>query len=221
MGSGQHLRTLIFAPHCDDEAISCGGLIQHRINQGYEVHVISVFGRVYDYGRETVDLTANSQEDDFRCACHLLKVKSAVSWNLQEGEPATVGYYKLLERVEKALARIKPVEVVGPCDGDLNQDHRHLHHALSIALRPINLGSVRRRLSFQALDGNVRTANYFIPLSKEMLGVKQKAIASYSREARGNPSPRSPDNVEAMARIWGSACGVDFAEGYRAVFERE
>ncbi len=212
------MKTLLVMPHLDDEAISCGGLIQQRLRQGWTVRCAFIFGRVYDYGR--TDGTMQETDDAIK-AQQILGYTQASRANLQEGEPGTVGFYKVLEQVEAALEAYQPTEVVGPSSFDMNQDHRHLAHALDIALRPINQGKMIQRLEFLALDGTTQEPNYFIPLTEDMLQLKQDAIAAYSREARGGTSPRSPTNVRAQAQVWGAKCGHELAEAYRTRLIKE
>ena len=59
------MRTLVIAPHMDDEAISCGGLIVRRLSEGDEVGVLCVYGRVHEYGRYD---GAEEEEKDFFAA---------------------------------------------------------------------------------------------------------------------------------------------------------
>ena len=125
---------------------------------------------------------------------------------MREGEPATVGYYELLEPIERELREFQPDEVIIPSADDLNQDHRHLNHVCRIALRPINLRNVRRVLEFVGLDGRLRQPTYYIALTRSELELKLSAINCYRRERRELPSPRAPENVEAQARVWGAAC---------------
>lgn len=212
------MRTLLVVPHMDDEVISCGGLVQARVAAGGTVGVLCLFGRVYDYGRDTDD---DAEEQDFLTVKKMLGYQHHWLGQLQEGEPGTVGYYKCLELIEGALASFVPDEVVTSSPGDLNQDHRHLAHVVGIALRPINLGRVRRVLEFIALDGSVQVPNYYVPVSESMLAAKQAAIAAYRREARTGTSPRSPENVAAQMRVWGSQCGHPLAEAYRVRHMRE
>lgn len=208
------MKTLIIAPHLDDEAISCAGLIQKRVAAGGSVHVLAVHGRYY--GRKTAaqQRTSDYEEaNDFRESCAMLGC-SGNTLLVTEGEPAINGFYDLLEPIEKALKYVDPDEVVIPSASDLNQDHRHLNHVCQIALRAINLRSVTRVLEFAALDGRVRASTYYVALKRSELDVKLNAINCYRRERRGLPSPRAPENVEAQARVWGAASGTEFAEAY-------
>ncbi len=216
------MRTLLVMPHMDDEVISCGGLIQQRLAQGADVYVLCVYGRVYDFGRED---GAASEALDF------LEAKKVLGFHhhqlgtgtemLRGGEPGQVGFFRPLEIVEEILARLQPDEVVGPSRLDLNQEHRVLSHVLEIALRPVNRGNVDRVLEFHALDGQLRQPNYFLCLTEQQLVVKSLAIERYRRERRTGASPRSVENVMAQARVWGAACGQEFAEAYTLIQGRE
>jgi LmbE family N-acetylglucosaminyl deacetylase len=214
------MKTFVIAPHLDDEAISCGGLIQARIAAGGTVYVLAIYGRKYDYGMEDQRAADAAETEDFLHSCAILGCTGCYVL-LPEGEPHQVGYYKVLFEIERALKGFDPDEVICPAHDDLNQDHRFLHHVVGIALRPVNLGSVSRVLEFFALDGSVRQPNYFVPLTSNQGHTKLDAIAAYRREARGGTSPRAPTNVMAQMQVWGAACGSPLAEAYRLRFARE
>jgi LmbE family N-acetylglucosaminyl deacetylase len=216
------MKTLIIAPHFDDESISCAGLIQKRTGEGGKVHVMAMHGRRYGEMTKPQQMQSDEEEmDDLRRVSRQWLDFSFDAYFLPEGEPQTVGFYALLERIEEVLGHWQPYEVVIPGADDLNQDHRHLNHVCQIALRPINLGRVKRVLEFHALDGRTGRANYFVALTEEHLRVKVSAINCYRRERRELPSPRAPENVQAQARIWGAMAGVEFAEGYTLLLEKD
>src|SRR5215213_910872 len=106
------MKTLIIAPHMDDEAISCGGLIRKRIDEGHQVHVLGLYGR--KYGRMSDDAQDASDEEekkDFERSCSILGVTKAHSFCLDEGEPHQTGYYTVLELIEHWLKGVDPAEV--------------------------------------------------------------------------------------------------------------
>lgn len=209
---------MIIAPHMDDETISCAGLIQARRSAGREVIVVVLHTRAYDYGRKD---GWRQELPDYQAAKEVLDFHmQSAGRPAKEGEPGTTGYYSLLETVEFMLDKWKPTEVVIPAGDDLNQDHRHLNHVCGIALRPINLSRVRRVLEFFALDGIVRQPSYYVPMSQEMLDTKLRALECYKTESR-TEGPRSPVNLTAQARVWGSQCGEEFAEAYRLKYYKD
>ena len=215
------MRTLVIAPHFDDEAISCAGLIAHRTCRGNQVTVMAMHGRRYADVKPGYQKDSDAREQaDFFKSVGVLNAHG-LAWTLEEGEPQTHGYYKLLGLIEEQLRQIRPHEVIIPSHDDLNQDHRHLAHVCQIALRPINLGFCHRVLEFAALDGRVRQPSYFVALTRSDFLLKLCAINCYRREAREVPSPRAPENVEAQARVWGAVAGVEYAEGYTPYLQKE
>lgn len=215
------MRTLIILAHQDDEALSCGGLIQDRLMRGNKVYLITMFGRKYEYGRQDQAMELR-QQADYEKACAELGMQWG-TYNhvgLEEGEPSKVGYYAPLEAVERRLKLFPANEVVIPSKLDMNQDHRHLHDVCRIALRPANLHKVDRVLIAHAHEGDCSEANYFVQLSDEMLEKKLKAVETYSTEVRYSPHPRCRENIVAHARIAGSKVGAKYAEPYTLWMQR-
>lgn len=212
------MKTLIIAPHWDDEAISCGGLIQQRTHQGHEVGVLYVHERNYEYRGPTEEESAEELRD-MQAAKRELGYQHVFSCEFPEGEPQKVGFYRLLQRIEELLKVYEPDEVVIPGASDLNQDHRHLNHVMKIALRPINLGKVFRVLEFCALDGIVHSPNFFVAMDALQLSTKIRAVAAYRKESRTR-GPRAPHVIGAQAQVWGAMIGVEYAEGFNLILER-
>lgn len=216
------MTTLIVAPHFDDESISCGGLIAKRFRQGESVSLFVPYGRHYPGEHQFTSFM--TEQDDFWAAlailsgCHDntdLAYGPSRTLGLEEGEPGKTGFYRVLESLEVLLETVQPTEVIGPASTDLNQDHKHLHHLVSIALRSYSLSQKPfRRLSFHALDGRPYKPNWFEVLHPSDLQLKVDAVQAYKREQREPPHPRSPDKIRALAEVVGSWCNADLAEAY-------
>lgn len=58
--------------------------------------------------------------------------------------------------------------------------------------------------------------NYFVDIS-DFLHKKLDIVKNYKREIQLSPFPRSLENIEAMARLRGVACGSIYAESFRLV----
>lgn len=213
--------TLVIASHMDDETISSGGLISRRVEEGHEVCIMTLLPRTYDYGKTQV---FSEEMKDLREAAMVLGVPGDKVWCVAvgpEGEPAKIGYYPVLKKIERMLEKLVPNEVIIPSDRDLNQDHIHLSHVCKIALRPANLGAVHRVLMALGCDGTTQEANYIVPLHGHHLDRKLEALACYKRESRVGAHPRAPENITAMARHYGVKAGHSFGEPYKLVLERE
>lgn len=110
--------------------------------------------------------------------------------------------------------------------GDLNRDHRIVHEAVLVATRPTPGQTVKRVYSFEVpsstewnFTGQPFTPNVFQSLTRDALDRKIKAMQCYETEIRESPHPRSPEVLEAKARVWGSVCGSEFAEAFMLVRE--
>jgi LmbE family N-acetylglucosaminyl deacetylase len=216
------MKTLVIATHQDDESLSCGCLIYSRVIGGHQVKVLSIYGRVYDYGRQNTDSTFELECSDFRRAQQILGFQTYECHNLNEGEPSQVGYYKVLEIIEKELKAFEPDEVIVPSFHDLNQDHVFLNHACRIALRAGNLPfKPFRVLEAFAFDRKSTHPNWFLSHSQKAMGIKIEAVNSYRREAREYPHVRSPLKIRAQHEVWGGMAGVGLAEGYNLLMFRE
>lgn len=208
--------TLLILAHMDDEAISCGGLIQaRRERRMYDLGIVTMFGRKYNYGKGYQ--YEKEQEADYTKVCEILMGpdRYQVCENFEEGEPGRVGYYQLLESVEHHLRQFRPTEVVTHSPHDLNQDHQHLSHVVDIALRACNLGSVTRILHCLSLDGSSQhQPDYFVKMNSHQLDIKIAAIEAYRTERRATPHARCAENVVAQSKVWGSRVNSQYAEAF-------
>ena len=114
--------TLVLVAHLD-EALNCGGLIQKRVRQNHVVHVLSLYGRKYNY----LEATPEVWEQQLRYARQAKKVlgyHTLTHADLPEGDPQITGYVETVRQIEQTIANISPTQFVVPDSLDLNQDHR-------------------------------------------------------------------------------------------------
>lgn len=212
------MKTLIIAPHLDDEVLTTGGLIRKRVLQ-YGPESVGVF---FAYGRKYVGSEDPGKDDDDEdrdqfLASNVLGYHIQWKTRLEEGEPGRTGYYDVLGPLEAAMKWFQPDEVVIPGRSDLNQDHRHLHDAAKIALRPGNRGNVTRILEAIAQDAPLQEPSFGLEMTSEDMDVVLDAYTRYRRELREGVHPRSPTTIRAHRRVCGSRFGVEYAEPYHLV----
>lgn len=111
---------LVVAPHPDDEAIGCGGLLSLHSGIGGEATVLYLTCSEPRRMREAAS------------ALSLLGVKGARELNLPEGRVRPTDESR--GAVRDLLLKIKPKTIMLPSKGDPHPDHRGAHSLLSEAL---------------------------------------------------------------------------------------
>ncbi len=199
---------LVIAPHVDDEALGCGGVLDAR----FHVHFLGV--------------------EDFREVDRRTRLAEAAacaellghSWSLGPGHP--VNRYQvadLIGELEELVATHRPSTVFLPC-ASYNQDHRAALDAGLTALRPHDRNPwVPNVLLYEEVHvvawpqrddlvaGRVSQPSCFFPIDLE------RKLAGYRAHASQVRGMRSPEHVAALARWRGFQAGVAAAEAFVAV----
>jgi len=137
----------------------------------------------------------------------------------------TVPLLDIVKAVEKLINRFQPQIVYTHHGGDLNIDHIIIHRAVMTATRPVENCPVKEIYAFEALSstewafGQFKPAfqpNVFVDISAT-LETKIQAMEIYESETRSFPHPRSAKALEALARRWGAAVGVEYAEAFELI----
>lgn len=211
--------TLLILAHQDDEALSCGGLVQRRVQQRLEVGLITVFNRSYNWGEGNQHEGENAW--DYGTSRDLLGIGTSYFCDMPEGNTSKHEELFVLRQLESALTKHQPREVIIHDDQDRNQDHGWLSRVSKIALRNWAHPYVGRVLMCQSPDGLPKITNHYEPLRAAQMNKKVEAVAAYKLEARDDPHPRSHNSLVAQAVVWGSMCGESYAEAYRIYYQKE
>ena len=133
----------------------------------------------------------------------------------------------LADRLTGLVREIQPRTVYAPHWGDLHSDHKAVYWATMVATRPNSVPRVERLLCYETLSetelGGPPADNAFSPTVLvdigEFLSTKLQAMACYRTQLREFPQSRSLRSIEALARLRGSAVGLDAAEAFVLVRE--
>jgi LmbE family N-acetylglucosaminyl deacetylase len=127
-------RVLVLAPHADDEAIGCGGVIALHAQRGDAVAIaIATDGALGDPERRFPEHDyVERRRDEARAAAAALGVPPAEHWSLPDQGLARVP--DLVARVAEAIARHRAEVVYGPPEDEVHPDHAALGAALRAAL---------------------------------------------------------------------------------------
>jgi N-acetylglucosamine malate deacetylase 1 len=128
----------------------------------------------------------------------------------------------VVQAVERFVDRHRPSLMLTHHGSDLNQDHRIVHEAASVACRPQPGQCVRELLFFEvpsSSEWRPRDAaapfapDWFVDISAT-LEKKLEALNAYATEMRAFPHPRSPQAIRALAQWRGASAGFAAAEAF-------
>ena len=220
-------RVLVIAPHADDEALGCGGLMARLADQGTATRVLflTVDG-FHHYGLEG-GTTFQQRLDEITEVAKLLDFE----WDILYGDQDliekldTVPKRDIVDRFETEVNQFQPDLVLIPSGADYDQDHVVTFETALAALRPIapafGKWLVPNVLVYESPKimwwrGEIPRPELFVDIS-EHLDRKQQALAAYVTQARPSPHIRAPESVEALACLRGKEIGVEFAEAYKVL----
>lgn len=191
---------LIFSPHIDDEVLGCFAWLNKN------THVIYI--GVED--RPGIPATTRLQEADASASA------LGFTWSLQTDQ--VVNQYhinELIHPMEQAIEQHRPDTVLLP-EPSYNQDHRAVHDAGMVALRPHDLlHPVPVVLLYEQPhsviwpwqdNGNSPTA--FVEID---IDAKLEAYALYASQVRAH---RSPETLRSLAGLRGTSIGCPAAEAF-------
>jgi LmbE family N-acetylglucosaminyl deacetylase len=210
MADEKPVQSLIISPHVDDEALGCGGILDHRSYVyycGIDENQWNVRNNVVDPGRRIAveerfqELEGVARFLGFRFECNF----SARVNLFTEGE--------FIPIFEGLINRLRPERVYLPHPG-YNQDHRAIYNAAFIALRPHDKNYfVSKVLVYEAAHDVLwspakMNLTYFAPIDIE------KKIKAYELHVSQVRSFRSPDMLRRIAKLRGDMAHVEYAEAF-------
>lgn len=209
-----HDSVLIVAPHALDEALGCAGAMLRHARAGARVATLVLtggdserHGRLKQAAREVAQLVG--------CA-------PPTFCDLPENRTDTLPLGELIGHVERAVAELAPGRVYVSHGGNLNIDHQRAFQATVTACRPVPGSPVRELLAYEVIsstdwappDGYAEfRPTHFLDLGED-LPTKLEAVRLYGAEMRAAPHARSPEAVEALARLRGGSVGLAAAEAF-------
>lgn len=212
-------KVLVIAPHMDDEALGCGGVISKHKDIGDKVWVIFVAHRIYKH-------RFNEEKDKIERryalkAKSLLKYDEAFFLNLND-ERLDSCIQDIILPLERYIEAIKPETVYLPFKGDNNQDHRAVFEASRVVLRPLATPFIKTVNLYEVpssteqsppLLENAFLPNYYVDITKYIDG-KINAFRCYKTERRNYPHPRSEKALKILAKKRGIEIGFEYAEAF-------
>ena len=220
---------VVLAPHADDEAMGCSGLMAKLAQAGSRIHVVylAVDG-FHHYGIDD-DTSYQQRLDEIADVLSLFGDKTTHEIVYGDRDLIekldTLPRRELVDRFEHVLNEHRPELLLVPALPDYDQDHQAVFHAAHAAARPIaqQFGKwlIPQILAYEmtklqwAAEPLPRFAA-FTDITAHM-ETKLESIRRYRTMLRPSPHIRSLESVKALATIRGAEIGVTYAEAFQVL----
>jgi LmbE family N-acetylglucosaminyl deacetylase len=213
-------KTLVIAPHLDDETIALGGTIKKLTKAKMEVNVIIVGGHLPPvYNKKNYIITKKESQK----ALKILGVKKTYYFDLPALEFHRNHYQIINSNIYNIINNFKPSAVFIPFP-DRHIDHRTVFDCAMVNTRPNKKFFPKFVLCYETLSETHWNAPYIEPNFTPDFFVnidntvreKIRALNCYQSQIKNNQS-RSIDAVEALAKFRGSQNGCRYAEGFKLI----
>lgn len=212
-------RTLVIAPHPDDEVLGAGGLIARLADAGSEVTVAVVTsGRPPAYSRESV----SQVQSEARSAHRHLGVSRTLFLDLPATQLSETPVTVLNSAIENVVHEYRPETILLPFVGDIHVDHQKIFLSGMVASRPHTAVYPRTILAYETLSETNWNAPYvspsFIPNCFIDIGThidrKIEAMKMFQSQVRDAPHERSVEVIKALATLRGGTVHRKAAEAF-------
>lgn len=213
-------KTLIIAPHLDDETIAMGGTIKKLVNNKNLVYVLFVGGHLPPLYSEKNYKTTKKESIK---AMSFLNIKKSFYLDYAATEFHKENYPLINKQINKIIVDIKPSTVFIPYP-DRHIDHRTIFDCAMVNTRPKGKYFPKIILSYETLSETHWNApgiepnfnpDFFINIDRT-INQKISALKFYKSQIKNNPS-RSIDSIKSLARFRGSQNGCKYAEAFKLI----
>ena len=196
---------LAIGAHPDDVEVGAGGTLLGHVAQGHEVSILVLTGG------ETGGIPAERAREAGRAAelmgVRLFHVNLADS-SVSEGG-ATIG------EITRVIEEVAPDTIYTPSGHDLNQDHRNVHHATTVAAQ-----RVPRLFCYQSPSSTVEFHPIrFVPVD-EFMDRKLAVIRSYTSQVKQRRY-LDAEILRATSRYWSRFGHSRFVEPFEVARDAE
>jgi len=219
------MKTLVIAPHPDDEALGCGGTLLRRKAEGEELAWLIVTGISEETGWSVEMVQQRDAEIDK--VVELVGFDQVFNLRLPTMKLDQLSFSDLVNKFSTTFKTFQPEEVFVPHRSDIHTDHKLVFDATASCAKWFRCPSVKRILAYETLSGTefcldpnqFFQPNYFVDIS-EFLEHKLEILAVYQSELGVFPFPRSIEAIRALAVLRGATSGFMAAEAFQLLRER-
>lgn len=218
-------KTLVVAPHPDDEVLGVGGTLLRRKAEGVNVAWLIVTDISVQSGWS--EAKVKQRADEVKRVSELFGFDEVFTLNFPTTRLDCVPMSDLVAGISEVFKSFEPEEVFVPHPSDVHTDHRMVFDAAASCTKWFRYPSVKRVLAYETLsetDFGLGTnqgfrPNVFVDI-EPFIDDKLRAMDIYASELGVFPFPRSHETIKALAALRGAASGFKAAEAFELLRER-
>ncbi len=218
-------KTLVIAPHPDDETLGCGGTLLRRKAEGVELGWLIVTGISGEAGWSVESV--QQRDAEIGKVFELVGFDQVFNLRLPTTKLDQLPFSSLIDKFSAVFKAFQPQEIFVPHRSDVHTDHQLVFDAAAACAKWFRYPSVKRILAYETISetefsldsSNSFQPNSFIDIS-EFLERKLEVMAVYQSELGPFPFPRSVEAIRALAILRGATSGFRAAEAFQLLRER-
>ncbi len=220
------MKTIVVAPHPDDEVLGVGGTLLRRKAEGAKVAwlIVTTISVEWGWSEEKV----RQRADEINRVRELFGFDEVFMLNFPTTQLDRVPMSDLVTAFSDIFKSFEPEEVFVPHSSDVHTDHRVVFDAVASCTKWFRYPSIKRILAYETLSetdfslggGECFRPNVFINISP-FIKEKLRAMGIYSSEVGAFPFPRSNEAIQSLASLRGAASGCVAAEAFMLLKEIE
>lgn len=219
------MKTIVIAPHPDDEVLGAGGTLLRRKAEGAKVAWLIMTAISVESGWS--DEKVKQRADEIERITELFGFDEVFTLDFPTTQLDRVPMSDLVAGVSNVFKSFEPEEVFVPHPSDVHTDHRIVFNAVASCTKWFRYPSVKRILAYETLsetDFGLGTDQGFCPNVfvniEPFLNDKLRAMEIYASELGAFPFPRSREAIRALATLRGAASGFKASEAFELLRER-
>lgn len=219
------MKTLVVAPHPDDEVLGVGGTLLRRKSEGASTGWLIMTGIEGQANWSNEQVTARKNE--IERITELFDFDAVYQLGFASTKLEDVPKNELVSAVANVFREFEPEEVFVPHPHDVHSDHRATFNVVASCTKWFRNPSIKRVLAYETLSetefslspGGLFQPNVYVNIEAQLQD-KLKAMRVYSSELGEFPFPRSLEAISALATLRGATSGYHAAEAFELLRER-
>ncbi len=219
------MKTLVVAPHPDDEVLGVGGTLLRRKGEGVETAWLVVTGISAEFGWTPEQV--QSRKIEIEKNTETFGFESVFELGFPTTKLDTIPMGELISKISDCFNFFQPEEIFVPHPSDVHTDHRIVFDAVASCTKWFRYSFIQRILAYETLsetDFSLGVAkpfnpNFFIDITPHLKN-KIDAMSVYTSELGSFPFPRSNEAIRAQATLRGAQSGFVAAEAFELLRER-